>query len=193
MRESYREVLASHSGLEPYADDGNIVGVASVRGNAGRRLSSEINISRADLVVSWGRQHWQSRYGRAVVGRGGVVEPVHAWTFQAREPGDPIGFHRATSTTRGPVERSENVTGGNADMNANRKSDGPIVPAKRTNKTGTLAAESVEERGSPKGNAASSVLAADTVPISARQHYARLRQVEMRKIILTVALKGGAV
>ena len=53
-------------------------------------------------------------------------------------------------------------------MNANRKSDGPIVPAKRTNKTGTPAAESVEERGSPKGNAASRVLAADTVPVSAR-------------------------
>ena len=32
MKESYGEVLASHSGLEPYADDGNVVGVASVRG-----------------------------------------------------------------------------------------------------------------------------------------------------------------
>jgi hypothetical protein len=27
MKESYGEVLASHSGLEPYADDGNVVGV----------------------------------------------------------------------------------------------------------------------------------------------------------------------
>jgi len=32
MKESYGEVLASHSGLKPYADDGNVVGVASVRG-----------------------------------------------------------------------------------------------------------------------------------------------------------------
>jgi hypothetical protein len=32
MKESYGEVLASHSGLEPYADDGNVVGVASARG-----------------------------------------------------------------------------------------------------------------------------------------------------------------
>jgi hypothetical protein len=39
----------------------------------------------------------------------------------------------------------------NADMNANRKSDGPIVPAKRANKAGTPVAEPVEERGSPKG------------------------------------------
>ncbi len=38
-------------------------------------------------------------------------------------------------------------------MNVNRKSDDPIVPAKRANKTRTLAAEPAEERGSPKGNA----------------------------------------
>ncbi len=42
MKESYRENLASCSGLEPYADDGNIMGVASARGNAGQPLSSEI-------------------------------------------------------------------------------------------------------------------------------------------------------
>ncbi len=44
MKESYREDLASNSGLEPYAGDGNIAGVASARGNAGRPLSSEITI-----------------------------------------------------------------------------------------------------------------------------------------------------
>ncbi len=42
MRESYREDLAGHSGLDPYAGDGNIMGVASARGNAGQPLSSEI-------------------------------------------------------------------------------------------------------------------------------------------------------
>ena len=42
MKESYREELASHSGLEPYAGDGDVAGVASVRGNAGQPLSSEI-------------------------------------------------------------------------------------------------------------------------------------------------------
>ena len=51
------------------------------------------------------------------------------------------------------MERSENVLNGTADMNANRKSDVSIVPAKRANKTRTLAAESVEEREAPKGNA----------------------------------------
>lgn len=32
MKESYGEDLASHLGLEPYADHGNVVGVASARG-----------------------------------------------------------------------------------------------------------------------------------------------------------------
>jgi hypothetical protein len=42
MKESYRENLASCSGLEPYAGEGDLAGVASVRGNAGQPLSSEI-------------------------------------------------------------------------------------------------------------------------------------------------------
>jgi len=41
MKESYREDLASCSGLEPYAADGNVAGVASARGNSGQPLSSE--------------------------------------------------------------------------------------------------------------------------------------------------------
>ncbi len=42
MKESYREDLASRSGLEPYAGGGNSAGVASARGNVGQLLSSEI-------------------------------------------------------------------------------------------------------------------------------------------------------
>ena len=42
MKESYREDLASYSGLEPYADEGNLMGAATARGNAGQPLSSEI-------------------------------------------------------------------------------------------------------------------------------------------------------
>ncbi len=45
MKESYREELASRSGLEPYPGGGDAAGVASVRGNAGQPLSSEITTS----------------------------------------------------------------------------------------------------------------------------------------------------
>ncbi len=75
-------------------------------------------------------------------------------------------------------ERSENVTDGNSDMHAVGKSDDSIVPAKRANKTGTTAAESVEERGSPKGNVARHDLAADTAPLISRHRGVRLRLVE---------------
>ncbi len=51
-------------------------------------------------------------------------------------------------------ERSANISGGNADMNADGKSDGSIVPAKSTNNVAPEAsAESVEERDPTKRNA----------------------------------------
>ena len=52
------------------------------------------------------------------------------------------------------AERSENVTGGTADMNAGRKSDESVVPATSANNDATEAsAESIEERDSAKRNA----------------------------------------
>ena len=61
--------------------------------------------------------------------------------------------------------RSEKANGRTTDMHVSRESDGPIVPKKRANKAGpTAAAESVEGRGSTKGNAARTLLAPDTVP-----------------------------
>jgi hypothetical protein len=56
--------------------------------------------------------------------RGGVSEPVHAWTFQAREPGDPISFRNAVWQYHCAAERSANLSEGTADMNADGKSDG---------------------------------------------------------------------
>ncbi len=50
------------------------------------------------------------------------------------------------------AKQSENVSDGTADTNADRKPDGPIVPAKQANKAGTPVAESVEERGSLEGD-----------------------------------------
>ena len=50
-------------------------------------------------------------------------------------------------------------------MHVSRESDGPIVPEKRVNNAGLMAAaESVEGRGSTKRNATRTLLAPDTVP-----------------------------
>jgi hypothetical protein len=51
-----------------------------------------------------------------------------------------------------PLGRSEKATSRTADMHVTEESDDLVVPAKRANKAGTPAAESVEERGSTKGN-----------------------------------------
>ncbi len=59
----------------------------------------------------------------------------------------------ATPSPDGGGGRSEKAQCRTPDMHVAGESDGPIVPAKRANKARTLAAESVEERGSPKGNA----------------------------------------
>ena len=57
-------------------------------------------------------------------------------------------------------------------MNADRKSDESVVPTTPVNKGAAEAAESVEGRGPPKGNAVMRLLAPDTVPRFAR-HRAR--------------------
>jgi hypothetical protein len=45
MKESYRENLASNSGLELVADDDSVMGVATTEVVAGKPMSSEINHS----------------------------------------------------------------------------------------------------------------------------------------------------
>ncbi len=192
MKESNRENLASSSGLEPYADDGDIVGVASVRGDAGQPSSSEIKVPCADLVQVGRRQHRVRRQRRGASGRGGVVDPEHVSKFQVREPGDPVGLRRTDRKSVGEAERSENVNDGTADMDASRKSDGPIVPAKRANKAGTPVAESAEERGSLEGNALTEVSVPDTAPVDAGYRCEGCGIVEM-EIISTAIPKGGAV
>jgi len=175
MKESYRENLASYSGLEPYAGDGNVAGVASARGNAGQPLSSEITPSvcrsRPDVEKATPSTPLlvRNRRTRRSLRTCACVDIPSARTGRSHE------FPKCYGT----LERSENASGGTADMHAYGKSDGPIVPAKRTNKTGTPAAESVEARGSPKGNAACDFLASDTVPRSARHRRRQPRLVEI--------------
>ncbi len=51
-----------------------------------------------------------------------------------------------------PMGRSEKANSQPSDMHVTEESDDLVVPGKRANKAGTPAAESVEERGSTKGN-----------------------------------------
>ena len=99
MKVSYEENLANYFGLQGRGGlHTEIVLSVRAKGNAGQPLSSRPKhmnrapLSCADPVLTGRRQHRSDRNWRDRCGHGGVPEPVHAWTFQTREPGDPVGF-----------------------------------------------------------------------------------------------------
>jgi len=157
MKESYRENLASSSGLEPYAGGGDTVGVAWGRGDAGQPLSSEITHSVCRPCTDKGKaispQPFLGKGGKAAVDTA-ESETLSMCLNSKRENREILLLSaNQLGESRCAVERPENVTDGTSGKHGNRKSDNPIVPAKRANKAGIPAAESVEERGLPKGNA----------------------------------------
>ena len=92
MKESYSEIVAEYAGPESYADDGNIVGVATAGEHAGPEIELRYQaISRADTVRLVEGNTEPVVNGETGHGRGGVKGLEHAWKLQAREPGDPIG------------------------------------------------------------------------------------------------------
>ncbi len=113
MKESYDEELAIHIGLDPYADDGNVVGVASARGT-GRLgiLSSEILIFVCRPCPVMGKTTRLAASWRAAKRHGGVVDPQHVRKLQTREPGGPISFRIASwriTTMRNDQKTSQAV------------------------------------------------------------------------------------
>ena len=84
-----------------------------------------------------------------------------------RMRGNSLHGNRETLETPAPqgAGRAEKANRRTSDMHVSRESDGPIVPKKRANNAGPkAAAESVEGRGSTKGNAERTLLAPDTEP-----------------------------
>jgi RNA-directed DNA polymerase len=65
-------------------------------------------------------------------------------------------------------------------MNGRGKSDGPVIPAKPTNKVAIATAEPVEERGSTKGNTASKTRPGHSAGQDASSALDRVRQVAVR-------------
>ena len=93
-----------------------------------------------------------------------------------RMRGNSMHGNRETLETPTPqgMGRSEKALCRTSDMHVFRESDGLVVPKKRANKAGPLAAaESVEGRGSTKGNDGQALLAADTAPRKAWHRHAR--------------------
>jgi len=93
------------------------------------------------------------------------VDAAESKTLRMR--GNSLRGKRETLGTPAPkgAERSEKAKCRTAGMHVPRESDGPIVPEKRANNAGAKApAESLEGRGSTKGNAEQTLLAPDAAP-----------------------------
>ena len=93
MKESYSEIVAECAGPESYADNGNIVGVATAGVHAGPEIELRYQaVSRAHTVKLVEGNIGTIATGKIEFGRGGVEGLEHVWKLQAREPGDPIGL-----------------------------------------------------------------------------------------------------
>ena len=166
MKESYRKGLASYSGLEPYTGDGNIVGAASVRGNAGQPLSSEISPSACRSCPDLEK----ATPSLPLLGKAATVEAEsenlcmrrHPQRENREIPSIPV----FDSSNAG---RSVNLSEGTAGMYVAGKSDDFVVPSTRANKAATAVAEFVEKRESPKGSTVDSPWTYRTVSWILRQ------------------------
>lgn len=82
MRESYSEDLASHAGLESYADGGNVMGVATAEVYAGeltqRVPGSEITIFVCRPSLCCGKTIRVVTPWQETARHGGVEDPQHA-------------------------------------------------------------------------------------------------------------------
>ena len=98
----------------------------------------------------------------------------------------------ASASNHAIVERSENASGGTADMHVSGKSDDFVVPTKLANKTGTPVADSMEGRRSPKSSCVRFAIAPDTVPDQAVRANVHARHVATDSSRPS-SLNGGAV
>jgi hypothetical protein len=161
MKEPHRKGIANHPDPESCAGDGNIAGEALTGAHAGRVSSSEITSIGVPTLSSEGEGHTADSVQREL-----FSDAAESETLSMR--GNSVHGNRETLETPPPDGgggRSEKACCRTTDLHVSRESDDPIVPEKRANKAGlTAAAESVEGRGSTKGNATRTSLAPDTVP-----------------------------
>ena len=159
MKEPHDKGVANHINPESCAGHGNMAGEALTRAHAGQPLSSEI-ISPACRPCPVKGKATLASDGK----RKPLVDAAESETLSMR--GNSMHGNRETLEIPASQDagRSEKANGRTSDMHVSRESDGPIVPQKWANNDGSSSAESVEGRGSTKGNAERTLLAPDTAP-----------------------------
>ena len=160
MKEPHRKGVANRSNPESCAGGGNIAGEALTGAHAGQPSSSEITSIGVPTLSSEGEGHTADSVNREL-----FSDAAESETLSMR--GNSVHGNRETleTPTSADAGRSGKALCRTPDMHVVRESDGPIVPKKRANKAGLMAAaESVEGRGSTKGNDTQVLLAADSAP-----------------------------
>ena len=150
MKESYEEDLASRFGLQRRAGYGDVSGL-SVReeGSAGQPLSSEIITSVCRPCPDSGEGH-----AKSVVMGETLADTAESENLSMRQDSNRENREIPLVSDSAESERFANVSDGTANMHADGKSHGSIVPATTTNNGGHEApAESDEGRDPAKRNA----------------------------------------
>ena len=161
MKEPHREGVANRSNPESCAGGGNIAGEALTGAHAGQPSSSEITSIGVPTLSSEGEGHTADSVHRELSTDAAESETLSMCGNSTHGNRETL----ETSLPDGGRGRSEKALCRTSDMHVSRESDGPIVPKKRANKAGPMAAaESVEGRGSTKGNVTRTLLVPDTVP-----------------------------
>ena len=146
MRESHGKGPASHPDPESCVDGRKAGGEALTGAHAGQPSSCEIIQSGVPTPLSEAEGHT----GIGATGQP-VSDPAQSKTLRMR--GNSWHGNREIPASSIPwVDRLEKATSRTSRMHEVGKSDDLVVPGKRANK-GRRPAESVEGRGSAKGNA----------------------------------------
>jgi hypothetical protein len=160
MNQPHKKGLANHLGPESCASDRKAAGEALTGGHVGQPLSSEITTPACRPCADRGK----ATPGTAL--REPSPDAAESKTLSMR--GSSMRENRETPETSSPVggeERPEKAASPTSGMHVSGESDDSVVPAKRANNASPpAAAESVEGRGSTKGNARAVGRAPDAEP-----------------------------
>ena len=159
MKEPYREAVARHPDPESCVGDRKVAGEALTGAHAGQPLSSEITTLACRPCPDKGKATSREALCES------LADATESKNLSMCE--NSLRENRETQATLlpdGGRGRSEKASGQPSDMHVAWESDDSVVPAKRANKAERSAAESVEGRGSTKGNTAQTLHVPDSVP-----------------------------
>jgi hypothetical protein len=163
MQEPHKKGIAIHLDPESCARGRKVPSEALTGENAGQPWSSEITSTGVPTLWNGGEGHTANRATREQFAGAAESKTLCMRGHSMRENRETP----SASSTHGGEDRPEKGRCSASGRHAVGESDDPIVPAKRANKAGPMAAaESVEGRGSTKGNALAVGHAPDTAPDS---------------------------